>query len=295
MNIGSLNIDRTYTVRHFVQPKETIRALGYEEFCGGKGLNQSIALAKAGVEIYHAGIVGGDGKFLIHMLQTSGVHTEYIEHMEGPSGHAVIQVDQEGQNNIIIVGGANTKVSKEYISSVLQKFEPGDMVLLQNEVSNIAFAMEEAKKRKLLIAFNPSPITESISQCDLRLVDYFILNEVEGSALAETEADDISGIQKKLRDMYPNASFVLTLGEKGALFFNQKEIHKRDGFLTEVVDTTGAGDTFCGYFLAGITEGKSYEECLKQACAAGALAVGKKGAASGIPEKTEVLSFLSNK
>ena len=295
LNIGSLNIDRTYTVRRFVRPKETIRALKYEEFCGGKGLNQSIALAKAGVETYHAGAVGCDGETLVDMLTDSGVHTEYIEHLEGPSGHAVIQVNEEGQNNIIIVGGANEKVSREYIYQILQKFEPGDMVLLQNEVPNIGFAMEEAKKRKMLVAFNPSPINEAIDQCDLGLVDYFILNEVEGGALAGESMDDIEGIQIKLTEMYPDASFVLTLGEKGAVFFNKKEVHRQNGFQVETVDTTGAGDTFCGYFLAGVATGNTYGECLRVACSAGALAVGKKGAVAGIPEKTEVFEFLGSK
>ncbi len=295
LNIGALNIDRTYTVKRFVQPKETIRASGYEEFCGGKGLNQSVALARAGVETYHAGAVGRDGELLMEMLKESGVHTEYVRHLDGASGHAVIQVDEEGQNNIIIVGGANGQISCGYIQEVLEKFEEGDMVLLQNEVPNIDFAMEEAKRRKMQIAFNPSPVSESIYQCDLNQVDYFILNEVEGAMLAGTTPDDVAGIQKNLGEKYPQASFILTLGEKGAIFFNRDETIAQDSFRVSVVDTTGAGDTFCGYFLAGIAAGRSYRECLKEASAAGALAVGRKGAASGIPRREEVVEFLSSK
>lgn len=295
LNIGALNIDRTYTVKRFVEPKETVRALKYEEFCGGKGLNQSVALAKAGAEIYHAGIVGYDGKILVDMLEESGVHTELIKYLEGVSGHAVIQVDKEGQNNIIIVGGANEQVSCEYIRNVLDKFQEGDMVLLQNEIPNIAFAIEEAKKRRMLVTFNPSPASESIYECDLNQVDYFILNEVEGAMLADILSDDVEMIKKSLCNKYPQASFVLTLGEKGSVFFNQNEVIQQKSFKVEVIDTTGAGDTFCGYFLAGIAQQKGHRKCMEEASAAGALAVTRKGAATGVPDRQEVIEFLSNK
>ena len=145
LNLGSLNIDKTYSVKRFVQPKETIQALDYEEFCGGKGLNQSVALARAGAEVYHAGAVGGDGRILLDMLKEAGADTGYVETLDGASGHAVIQIDESGQNNIIICGGTNRKITREYISSVLEHFGKGDLILLQNEISNIDFAMEEAK------------------------------------------------------------------------------------------------------------------------------------------------------
>lgn len=99
LNLGSLNIDKTYSVKRFVQPKETIQALDYEEFCGGKGLNQSVALARAGAEVYHAGAVGGDGRILLDMLKEAGADTGYVETLDGASGHAVIQIDESGQNN----------------------------------------------------------------------------------------------------------------------------------------------------------------------------------------------------
>ena len=150
LNLGSLNIDKTYSVKRFVQPKETIQALDYEEFCGGKGLNQSVALARAGAEVYHAGAVGGDGKLLLDMLKEAGADTGYVETLDGASGHAVIQIDESGQNNIIICGGTNRKITREYISFVFEHFGKGDLILLQNEISNIDFAMEEAKKRQRL-------------------------------------------------------------------------------------------------------------------------------------------------
>ena len=292
LNIGSLNIDKTYTVKRFVQPKETIRALKYEEFCGGKGLNQSTALAKAEAEIYHAGAVGKDGKVLVDMLNGAGACTEYIKWVDDVSGHAVIQLDETGQNNIIIVGGANERIEKEDICSILEKFEAGDIVLLQNEITNVDFAIEEAKRRGMLVAFNPSPINEMIDRCDLKQVDYFILNEVEGQALAGIDSEEPEAIKEALKAKFPDASFVLTLGEKGSVFFNKEEAFYQNSFKVDVVDTTGAGDTFCGYFLAGVARGNCYEDCLKEASAASAIAVTRKGAAAGIPERKEVLNFL---
>ena len=115
LNLGSLNVDKTYSVKRFVQPKETIQALKYEEFCGGKGLNQSVALARAGAEVYHAGAVGEDGKLLTDTLKAAGADIRYVEQLDGASGHAVIQIDEAGQNNIIICGGAN-RGSKRAIS-----------------------------------------------------------------------------------------------------------------------------------------------------------------------------------
>ena len=181
INIGSLNIDRIYGVEHFVQPGETIKTRTYSEACGGKGLNQSIAIARSGAEVYHVGAVGADGEMLLGVLNQSGVHTEGVKKLSGASGHAVIQVDQSGQNNIIICGGANDSVSKEMIDEAVKMVEEGDIVLLQNEISNVGYAAETAKKSGAKIALNPSPINENLQTIPMDLVDYFILNEIEGT------------------------------------------------------------------------------------------------------------------
>ena len=294
LNLGSLNVDRTYSVERFVQPKETIQALKYEEFCGGKGLNQSVALARAGAEVYHAGAIGEDGRLLADMLESSGVHTEYLQKLDGASGHAVIQVDRSGQNNIIICGGANRRIEKDYISEVIAHFDAGDMLLLQNEISSIAFAMEEAKKRGLKVAFNPSPIDDGVWECDLNLVDLFVLNEVEGRILAGIQSEEPDQIMAALKEKFPDASFVLTLGDKGAYFFNRDTKAFHDIYAVKAVDTTAAGDTFCGYFLAGLAEKMDMEENLARASAASALGVTRKGAAPSIPVREETEEFIKN-
>lgn len=292
LNIGSLNIDKTYSVEQFVRPKETIRALSYEEFCGGKGLNQSVALSRAGAETYHAGAVGQDGEMLLSILREAGVHTEYVKKTEGVSGHAVIQLDQTRQNNIIITGGANDAVDQAYVKEILEKFEAGDLVLLQNEIPSTDYAIRKAHERGLLIAFNPSPMNETVQRCDLNLVDYLIVNEVEGRLLAETDSEEPKAILDALRETYPQCGIVLTLGEGGVYFSRPGKLIYQPSYSVDVVDTTGAGDTFCGYFLAGIARGLPDERSLREASAAAAIAVSRKGAAPGIPEREEMEAFV---
>ncbi|MEY8353113.1 ribokinase [Lachnospiraceae bacterium 54-53] len=292
LNIGSLNIDRTYTVEHLVRPKETANAIRYEEFCGGKGLNQSVALSKAGAEVYHAGAVGKDGKNLLEVLANAGVSTHHIKMISGVSGHAVIQVDQRGQNSIIIHSGANGMISRQEIDRVLDSFTRDDMVLLQNEIANVDYCIEAAKRKGMKIAFNPSPINAAVDQCRLDAVDYFLVNEIEGAVLAGVDDEEPERMISILKDKYPNASFVLTLGEKGSCFFNRDVVLYQNSFFVEAVDTTGAGDTFSGYFLSGIAKGMEEKDILRRASAASAISVGRKGASQSIPDSKEVEAFL---
>ena len=295
LNIGSLNIDRVYGVDHFVRPGETIKTRTYAEACGGKGLNQSIALARSGAEVHHVGAVGADGGMLLDVLKASGVHTEGTKSLSGASGHAVIQVDQNGQNNIIICGGANDSVSKEMIDEAVKEVEEGDIVLLQNEISNVGYAAETAKKAGAKVALNPSPINENLKTIPMNLVDYFILNEIEGKEISGAESEEPEEIMEKLKAKYPDAAFVLTLGEKGSWYFDKARCFKQDIYKVKAVDTTAAGDTFCGYFLSGITKGREISEILKTASAASAIAVSRNGAAPSIPEYEEVEKFVAER
>lgn len=288
LNLGSLNIDKTYIVEHFAEEGETIQSETYDEFCGGKGLNQSIALAKAGADVFHAGCVGDDGAILLETLQKAGVKTELICKSREPSGHAIIQVNSDGQNKIIIFGGANSDVTSEYIDQVLEHFTQGDMILLQNEISNVSYAIQKAKDKGLTVAFNPSPINGSIEHYDLQKTDYFILNEVEGRKLADTHAEDAKEILRKLQQKYPKSVFVLTLGEKGSYYADGSCILYQEIFPAEVIDTTGAGDTFTGYFLAGIANGRPPKEAMRYASLASSISVGRPGASPSIPDYEEV-------
>lgn len=286
LNFGSLNVDYVYAVENFVRPGETISSLKRETFCGGKGLNQSIAVAKAGAKVFHAGKIGSDGLMLLERMKESGVDVSNVAITEGASGHAIIQVNQKGQNCIILYGGANKEIDKEYINKVIDNFDAGDLVLLQNEISNIDYIIDYAYQKGLKIALNPSPIDASLLQCPLHKIEWFILNEIEGNAISgETEADRIiDGLIKK----FPGSKVVLTLGKDGVIYFDGENKYFHGIYDVPVVDTTAAGDTFTGYFLACMAEGLAPDVILEKASKASSLSVNIKGASNSIPSRHEV-------
>lgn len=286
LSFGSLNIDHVYQVAHFVRPGETLSCMGYQQFCGGKGFNQSIALAYAGATVSHAGLLGGDGARLRDRLETSGVDTHFVESVDGPNGHAIIQVNPEGENSIIIHGGANRLLTKAYIDTVLGEFTSGDHVLLQNEINKIPEIMEQSAQRGLSIAFNPAPMHPDVLDYPLDRVSCFIINEIEGAELTgESEPDQILSAMK---DAYPRAATVLTLGEKGVLFGDGTKTISVPAPVVEPVDTTAAGDTFIGYFLTDFIHRRDIETTLHTACRAAAICVTRPGAADAIPRRDEV-------
>ncbi len=290
LNFGSLNFDKVYDVPHFCAEGETLLSQGYGEFLGGKGLNQSLALARAGAQVYHAGAVGPDGAPLRAILEESGVDTRHLMTVPTVSGHAIIQKYQ-GKNCIIVHGGANQETREADIDRILADFGPGDVLLMQNETSCVPYAMETAKARGLKVAFNASPITQALLQYPLELVDYFIINEVEGKALSDAGSEDFSQILQALARRFPQAVIVLTVGENGVLYRDSQVTTGHKRYTVPVADTTAAGDTFCGYFLAGLSQGLCVEECLRQASMAAAIAVSRHGAAPSIPWAREVQEF----
>lgn len=290
LNFGSCNIDFVYSVDHIVVPGETITTYNMELFEGGKGLNQSIAAAKAGADVYHAGCVGKDGEMLEKILVKCGVDISYLKKVDGKSGHAIIQVTTQGENSIFLYPGANMMVSEEYIDSVLEHFDEGDMVLLQNEISNVDYIVKRASEKGMKITLNPAPFDEKIKDIDLSKLSYIILNEVEAMGL--TGEEDAKQIIAYMKRNYPELGVVLTLGKKGCVYSDKNVTLSHPAFIVEVVDTTAAGDTFIGYFLSGIAQGKTYAETIKLSCAASALTVSKKGAAPSIPDYKTTIDAL---
>ena len=227
LNFGSLNIDNTYRVRSIVKPGETIASSGIDLNCGGKRLNQSVALARAGMEVMHAGLVGNDGQILVEMLKSAGVNTDKIEKTSGKSGHTIIQVDDGGQNSIILYGGANRQITKEYIDQVLENVHPGEK---------------------------------------------------------EAEA-----ILKAMKEKYSKAGVILMLGTKGAYFQKEEVRCFQEACKVDAVDTTGAGDTFTGFFIKEYFESGDAKGALSLAAKASAIAVTRPGAAQAIPKLSEVI------
>lgn len=289
LNFGSLNYDHVYSVEHIVNPGETISSSSLNIFCGGKGLNQSVALARAGISVYHAGLVGEDADMLFSVCDENGINRDYIKQCNGTTGNAIIQVDSDGQNSIVLFGGTNQMNTKEFVLKVLSHFREGDFLILQNEVNLLDFMISEAYKKGMIIALNPSPFNEKVQKCNLNMVSIFLMNEIEGAQI--TGEHDTDSILSEMLRRYPHARVVLTLGEHGAVYCDMNEKHRIGIYNEKVVDTTAAGDTFTGYFLASILTGERIEEALKKASIASALAVSKKGAIASIPLKKDVLLY----
>lgn len=284
---GSLNLDNVYQVDHIVKPGETITSASCQVFSGGKGLNQALALGRANADCSMSGMIGRDGLHLLKVLEESNVKAGFVTvHENIPTGSTIIQVDKNGQNAIIGVGGANHRIDEAQVEHVLSHFAPGDLILLQNEINNIPFIMKTANQMGLKIAFNPSPITDALLEYPLHLVDIFILNEIEGYELTKKEND--SDIVEGLHKTYPRASVLLTLGKKGAIFSDGTKRYQHGIYDVKVVDTTAAGDTFTGYFLAAYAKHEPIEECLRKASIASSIAVSRPGASSSIPYLSEV-------
>jgi len=290
LNFGSCNIDYVYSVDHIVVPGETTASSALELFCGGKGLNQSIALARAGVEVYHAGCIGSDGQMLLDMLRENCVETSNIRVVAGQSGHAIIQVNKAGENSILLYGGANRQITMEFMDEVLAQFSAGDFLLLQNEISNLGYLIRKAHSCGLKIVLNPAPFDEQLNEINCNMLYCLILNEVE--ALGFTGKAEPAEAVAYFQQRYPELKIVLTLGKQGCIYADGKQILHSPAFQVEAVDTTAAGDTFIGYFLSAIARGESCEKALRNANAAAALTVSRKGAAPSIPFEEEVRQMM---
>lgn len=291
LNFGSLNCDFVYAVPWSVRPGETLAATKRDTFCGGKGLNQSLALARAGADVYHAGCIGSDGSMLREILEQSGANTSFVRELNCPSGHAIIQVDEAGQNSILLFGGANQKIDRAMVDEVLDNFDCGDRIILQNEISEIPYLISRASERGLQVVWNPSPFPQNVQDFPLDKVDCFVVNEIEGAQL--TGATEPDAILDAFKLRFPNKQILLTLGKDGAVYFDGMVKINVPCVDVPVVDTTGAGDTFLGYFFAYF-DMIGPAESLKIASAAAAIAVSRAGAASSIPYADEVSAFIKS-
>ena len=291
LNIGSMNLDLVYSVDHIVQPGETEASTALDTFLGGKGLNQSMALAKAGVEVWQGGMIGEDGQPFLDACAQYGVKVDLIRTVPGKSGHAVIQRDKNAQNCILLYGGANQQLTEEYVDSVLANFGAGDILLLQNEVNQMPYIVDRAYEKGMQIALNPSPFNEKLAEVDMAKISIFLMNEVEGNQI--TGLTDPDEIIAEMLVRFPAARIVLTLGKDGAVYADAQQKHFQPVFPVQAVDTTAAGDTFSGYFLAGLLEGMSVPEILKMSAKASSIAVTREGAVPSIPYREEVLQALS--
>ena len=286
LNFGSLNIDMVYRVDHIARPGETIASSAHEVFAGGKGANQSAALAAAGAEVFHAGQIGPEGQWLVDKLAGFGVNMIYTLTGETPTGHAIIQVDNQGQNSIVLFPGANKKISHSAIDSTLSHFAQGDTLLLQNEINGIDYLIAQGKERGFKVCFNPAPYGPEVLAYPLHFVDLLIVNETEARGLLGPAVAD--QLIDRLAAAWPQAQIVLTLGEQGAHYSSAQERFYLPATPIDAIDTTGAGDTFIGYFLQGLIADMAPQVAMQRAITAAALCVAKPGAMDSTPTTTEL-------
>jgi len=287
LNFGSLNTDYVYQIEEFLVPGETRPALGRNIIPGGKGLNQSVALANAGAEVYHAGIIGNDGDILRDFLLKNNVHTDYLLSENDVGGHTIIQVNKSGQNKIILYGGTNQKFTKSFIDKTLADFDENDILLVQNETNLVDYIIEKASRKGLKTVFNAAPINKEVANYPLDLVSWLIVNEIEGAMLAGTDKPD--EILKYLGEKYKNTTIFLTLGPEGCRCSSKNDIISVKAIPVEkVVDTTAAGDTFIGYLIQAYIDGFPIKEAMIKASVASSLSIQKLGAATSIPPSEEV-------
>ena len=294
VNLGSLCIDHVYGVPAITGPGETVASVAYEVFPGGKGLNQSIAAARAGIDVVHVGCVGADGEWLRDTLAGEGVDVSALRVAPGASGHAVIQVNDAGENAIVITGGANRVLDGSDIEQALAQVEPADWLMLQNEINDLDTVLRLAGEQGCRVAFNVAPVDGREAGYDLSTTGLLIVNEIEAAALAgiDADADDWSTVMTALADRAPTADIVLTLGVDGLVYSRAGELATLPAYEVDAVDETAAGDAFIGFLMASLIQGAPMERALRMGAAAGALAVTRAGAASSLPRLPEVKALV---
>ncbi|MEX0777138.1 MAG: ribokinase [Phycisphaeraceae bacterium] len=286
LNFGSLNIDEVYAVERIARPGETVASRSRGLFAGGKGANQSVALARAGATVAHAGAVGEDGRWLIDKLAADGVDTQHIRVGAAPTGRAVIQVDHAGQNAIVLLAGANHAITAEQREQTLAGFAAGDLLLVQNEINAVPELMRAAKARGMRVCFNPAPFTIEVRDYPLDLVDVLVVNESEGEGLTTEREPRTIASELAWRNLEQDV--IVTCGSQGVLHQRGDVCLSVEAVRVAAVDTTAAGDCFIGYFLAGRAAGMDIEAALRRACRAAAISVTRPGAMDSIPCRAEV-------
>lgn len=296
LNFGSLNLDYVYKVDHFVRSGETLSADAQTVNSGGKGLNQSIALARAGADVYHAGCLGVGGERLGQMLRENNVNTTYLRETEEFQGNAVIQVIPSGENCILLFGGSNRCITSEQIERTLSAFSEGDYLVLQNEINNLSEIVDKAFERGMKIVLNPSPYDQNLKSVDFGKLDWLLANEVEAAQISGSKNPEDAW--RVLHASFPMLSVLITLGSLGSMAYKVTEMGvetvRQDAFHVCAVDTTAAGDTFTGFFIGALLEDMSLQTCMRRASMASALSVMQAGAAGSIPSRSEVEKALAH-
>ncbi|SIS51308.1 ribokinase [Roseivivax lentus] len=281
-NLGSINADYVYRVPHLPRPGETLPASAYSRGLGGKGANMSVAAARAGARVAHLGAVGHDGGWMIERLMEYGVDTRAIDRVGEASGHAIIAVAEDGENQILLYPGANHAISETRLADRLAEAGASDLFLFQNETNAQARGAALASAQGLRVVYAAAPFDADAVSAVLPLLDLLILNAVEAQQLQA--ATGLAPGALPVRDV------IVTKGAEGATWFETDSGDATDipAVPSDPVDTTGAGDTFTGYLVAGLDRGFTLRQSLDLAAKAAAIMVTRVGTADVIPDLKDV-------
>jgi ribokinase len=296
---GSLNLDLVTYADKLPAIGETIVGEKLLKFPGGKGLNQAIAARRAGSEVLMVGSIGNDadGDYLFDILKSENIDPKFITKTSEQTGIAVIEVSKSAENRIIIIAGANSKTrfSNEVLTS--SPSVTVSLAQLETPIAEVAKFIHESKAAGKITMLNPAPI-QKLDQQLLQDTDFLIANETEASFLVGSAVEHLSKDEAVTiaRQLQKNGSkkVIITLGEQGSVYLDQEKELFTPAYKVKAVDTTAAGDAFCGAFATAISENKPVEYALKFASAAGGLAATKAGAVPSLPTQQEILSMFTS-
>ena len=283
-NLGSINLDHFYQVPHLPAPGETLAATGYSGGLGGKGANQSVAAAKGGARVVHIGTIGADGEQAVEQMRGFGIDTSHVARCDQPTAHAIINVAPDGENAIVIFSAANMAQEESRIEAALEQAKEGDFCLLQNETNLVAFTAEAARARGMRVVYSAAPFDAQAAGEVLPFVDLLVLNAVESEQLSTALGVTPANL--------PVPELLITRGSHGALYRSGESEIDVSAFSVKAVDTTGAGDTYLGFFIAGLDGGMDVRGAMRFAAAGAAIQVTRPGTADAIPDLQEVRAFL---
>lgn len=297
--IGSLNMDLVVTLEKHPVPGETVKTSSYEKHIGGKGCNQAVAAAKMGADVTMVGCVGKDedGDTILKHLQNENVNNTMVTRSKDiNTGMAIVMVNEQGENEIVVISGTNEYMKTEDIDHAEKVLDACDLWVFQLEIpiDVIAYAIQKGHILGKTIILNPAPAM-SLEAIDLSVIDYITPNLIELEGIADEKVTDEASIVKASEKLIKRGikNIIVTLGEKGVFYANEKDKYYIEGKKVDVVDTTGAGDCFNGVFAAELAKETPIKTALEIAVAASALSVTQKGAQSGMPNLATVNTFLT--
>ena len=294
--IGSLNMDLVVNVDTMPKPGQTIIGSNFKEVPGGKGANQAVAMARLNGNVSMIGKVGEDGfgQTLINSLKNDKVDTTYIQTSKGATGVALITVDKNAQNSIVVSPGANFEVKEDDIDNNIEAIKNSDIVVLQLEtpLNTIKYALNKAKELNKYTILNPAPAVKLDDEI-IKNVDLLTPNETELEIISGVSIETEEDIQKAAQIMIEKGvkELIVTLGSKGSLYINKEKSMFKKAYKVEAVDTTAAGDSYTGALAVALSQDTNIEDAMDFASKVGALSVLKEGAQSSLPTLEDVKNF----